>query len=158
MITFVLQGDREVFAQLGENSDEARFGIARTVTRLGLETELLTKQKLSGQVLRVRTGLLRASINSRVTEGASQVTATIGTNVKYAGIHEFGGKIHVPEIRPVKARALAFRVGGKTVFAMSARAHDVRIPERSFLRSALREMQPKIKAELQATVNEAMRR
>jgi len=109
-------------------------------------------------VLNVRTGVLRSSVNTSVDESSTSVSATIGTNIKYAKIHEYGGVIHVPEIKPKSARALAFEVGGQTIFAMSARAHDVRMPERSFLRAALEDMRPTIVTEIKAAVGEAVHR
>jgi phage gpG-like protein len=88
----------------------------------------------------------------------SAITATISsTGVRYAAIHEFGGTIHIPEITPQKASVLAFQIGGQTIFAMRAKAHDVRIPQRSFMASALREMQPRIRSELQDAVNKALK-
>ncbi len=156
MLTAYLVGDREVIARLNAMPGGIREGIVRAVTRLALATQRLVQQKLSGQVLHVRTGLLRSSINYRIQDTSVAVTATVGTNVKYARIHEYGGTIHIPEIRPKSARALAFEINGQTIFAMSVRAHDVRMPERSFLRSALREMRPQIKAELEAAVGAAV--
>jgi phage gpG-like protein len=86
------------------------------------------------------------------------VTATISsTGVRYAAIHEFGGTIHIPEIRPKTARALAFEIGGQTIFAAYTRAHDVHMPQRSFLASALREMTPRIREELNRAVSEVVR-
>ncbi len=158
MLTIDLIGDKELVAKLGATPWSLRSGVARSMARLAVETVLLVKQKLSGQVLRARSGALRASIGSRVTESMTAITATISsTGVRYAAIHEFGGTIHVPEIRPKTARALAFEIGGQTIFAAYTRAHDVHIPQRSFLGSALREMQPRIRAELQAAVAQALR-
>lgn len=94
-------------------------------------------QKLSGQVLHVRTGTLRRSITYTVHETDQAIVGTVGTNLEYAAIHEYGGTIHVPEIRPRNAKALHFYVGGREVFAMRARAHTITMPQRSFLRSAL---------------------
>src|SRR5215831_2738921 len=91
MISVELVGDREVIARFEAMPANARSNIARTVAKLGFETEALTKRKLSGQVLNVGTGLLRSSINTKTTADSNSATATIGTNVKYAGIHEFGG-------------------------------------------------------------------
>ena len=157
MLTIDLVGDRELVAKLDATPWTLRGGIARTMTRLAIETVLLVKHKLSGQVLRVRSGALRGSIRSRVTESMTAITATISSDgVRYAAIHEFGGTIHIPEIRPKTARALAFEIGGQTIFAAYARAHDVHIPQRSFLASALREMQPRIRAELRAAVTKAV--
>jgi phage gpG-like protein len=158
LITATLIGDREVVAKLNAAPDKLRQGLARAVTRLALETERLAKQKVSGPVLKVRTGSLRSSINIGSTPYVTPtaIYGQVGTNIRYARIHEFGGQIHVPEIRPKKARVLAFEVGGQTVFAMRAAAHVVKMPERSFLRSALREMQPRIEEELRATVARAL--
>jgi len=157
MISVELVGDREVIARFEAMPANARSNIARTVAKLGFETEALTKRKLSGQVLNVGTGLLRSSINTKTTADSNSATATIGTNVKYAGIHEFGGTIHVPEIRPKSARALMLPIGGQVIFRMSARAHDVHMPERSFLRSALNEMRPKIQSEIAEAVGQTLR-
>jgi phage gpG-like protein len=153
MITAILVGDREVIARLTEIRGKSLQGVARAVTRLGLEMERLVKQKLSGEVLNVRTGVLRSSINTQVKQSATEVTATVGTNVKYARAHEFGVP-HSWEIRPVKARALAFQVNGQSIFAM--RVTHPPLPERSFLRSALREMTPRIRAELEAAVGDVI--
>jgi phage gpG-like protein len=129
-------------------------GIARAVTRLALELEVLVKRKLSGAVLRVRTGVLRSSIHNRVDQTSTSVTASVGTNVSYAKFHEFGVP-HPWEIRPRAARALAFEIAGQTIFA--ARVIHPPLPERSFLRSALREMEPRIRAELEAAVMQVTR-
>ncbi len=158
MLTIDLVGDRELVAKLGATPWTLRGGVVRTMTRLAVETELLVKQKLSGQVLRARSGALRSSIRANVTESMSAVTATISsTGVRYAAIHEFGGTIHIPEIRPTSARALAFQVGGQTIFAAYTRAHDVHMPQRSFLGSALKELTPRIREELTRAVNEVVR-
>jgi phage gpG-like protein len=97
----------------------------------------VVENKLSGQVLHVRTGTLRRSITYAIREESDAIIGIVGTNLVYAAIHEYGGELHLPEIRPRRAKALHFYVGGAEVFAMRARAHSVRIPERSFLRSAL---------------------
>ena len=153
MITAVLIGDQQVIARLNAMPDRLRSGIARAVTRLAIETQARVQQKLSGQVLKVRTGVLRSSINYKVEQNATGVTATVGTNVKYGKFHEFGVP-HSWQIFPKSARALAFELNGKTIFAK--RVTHPPLPERSFLRSALREMQPKILSELDAAVNEVL--
>ncbi|MCI0557436.1 MAG: phage virion morphogenesis protein, partial [Nitrososphaera sp.] len=74
--------------------------------------------------------------------GGGKIIGTVGTNVKYAAIHEFGGLIHVPEIIPVRAKALHFFMHGREIFAKRVRAHTIRMPARSFLCSSLLEMEP----------------
>jgi len=154
VITAHLVGDRELITRLSAMPDAVQSGVARAVTRLALELEALVKRKLSGEVLRVRTGVLRSSVHNRVDRTSTGVTATVGTNVAYARVHEFGVP-HSWEIRPRAARALAFEVGGRTVFA--AHVTHPPLPERSFLRSALREMEPRIRSELETAVTQATR-
>ncbi len=109
--------------------------------RILLESKI-KNDKLSGQVLNVISGDLRRSIFSGIDDRGEFVEgwAKQSGDVKYGAIHEFGGTIHIPEITPVKAKALHFVMGGKDVFAKRVRAHDVTMPERSFMRSALADM------------------
>jgi hypothetical protein len=80
------------------------------------------------------------------------ISVRIGTsdNVKYAAIQEFGGTIAPHEIVPDKAKALAFAVGGKQVFAARVNLPAVTMPERSYLRSSLGEMAGEISSESSA--------
>jgi phage virion morphogenesis protein len=68
---------------------------------------------------RAMSGGLMGSITFKV-EGT---VLRVGSNKKYAAIHQFGGVI-----RPVTAKALVFRMGGKLV-----RAGSVKIPARPYL-------------------------
>ena len=53
-------------------------GNARAVARLGLELQRKVQaEKLSGQVLKVRTGSLRSSINTKVTDTPSEISAMV---------------------------------------------------------------------------------
>ena len=54
-----------------------------------------------------------------VTETSTSVVGRVYSSgdVKYAGIHEYGGVIPAHEVIPVKAKALHFVIGGKDVFA-----------------------------------------
>lgn len=118
-----------------------------TATELGLRDFIervanRVRLKLSGQVLRVRSGRLRQSIHTRVTKLEGGFLAQVGTNVKYARIHEYGGWVRLPAIFPVKKKALHFFIGSKEIFAKFVRAHAIRIPERSYLRSSLAELTP----------------
>ena len=76
------------------------------------------------------TGVLRASIAGEVSGN----TVTIGTNLAYAAIHNFGGTVSIPEIVARPGHALRW-IGddGQPVFARRVRAHTVVIPQREFL-------------------------
>jgi hypothetical protein len=117
----------------------------------------LVRQKLSGAVLRPRSGALRASIRAETAEDANGIEARVFGDgaLPYARIQEYGGRISVPEIRPMNAQALAFAYGGRLVFARHARAHVVTIPERSYMRSSLAEFAPVFAAMIGKVANGA---
>lgn len=104
----------------------------------------VVRNKLNGQVLNVRSGTLRRSIDQAVYQDGSQIRGVVGTNVEYARVHEYGfnGTVTVKEhLRLVKK---AFGKDLKTPKEVMVRTHAARVnlPERSFLRSALRDLEP----------------
>jgi phage gpG-like protein len=154
MISIQLQGEQRLIARLTALPEQVRISLGRVITKLAIEVERNIKLKLSGSVLNVRTGVLRASIHHQVLMSATSVTATIGTGVNYARIHEFGVP-HSWEIPKLKsARVLAFEVGGESVF--TRRVTHPALPERSFERSTLAEMAPYIRAEIDAAVKQTV--
>lgn len=82
----------------------------------------------SGKTL-IRTARLKNSLTGQVQSNR----VTLGTNMLYARIHQFGGTIQIPELRPRNKKALRFMIGGREVFARRVRAHAVHIPARPFL-------------------------
>lgn len=107
--------------------------------------------KLSGQVLHVRTGTLRRSITQRVIESGNDVTGIVGTNVKYAPPHEYGFKGTV-SVREYLRRTKAGRDA-----TVSAHSRKVDMPPRSFLRSSLEENRKSILDRLEKGVNEGIK-
>ena len=114
--------------------------------------------KLSGQVLRSKSGALAASITAEVTLDGDAVQASVFSagDVKYARIQEYGGHTAAHQIVPLKARVLAFIAGGGTVFAARVQHPGSVIPARSYLRSSLADMAPTIVRELRAAVVDAL--
>ena len=114
-------------------------------------------EKLSGQVLKNRTGTLRRSITPQpVQSNGAVLTGEVTTNLEYAAIHEFGGKTKPHDIFPKKGRALAFMMGGKQIIVKSVKHPGSVIPERSFMRTALKEMEPKIKEAFESAISEVV--
>lgn len=138
-----IKGDREIIADLRRFDEAARGEIVKGVGRIALRLMTRVKgQKLSGQVLNVRTGRLRRSITQRVESSADQISGIVGTNVEYAAIQEFGFKgpvsvkQHLRQIKQVFGRDLK-----APVFAsVGAHARNVDLPARSFLRTALADL------------------
>lgn len=152
----------EYFAHI---KDRNAFGmaVAATVDRVNEQTLALIHQKLSGEVLNVRTGTLRSSISrsdavagtwdgdffvrSKIGSGTRQRTAS----VPYARIHELGGQTKPHVILPKNGKVLAFTIGGKKIFCTKVNHPGSKIPARSYLMSSVWEMMPKMVDELVAT-------
>lgn len=89
----------------------------------------IVKRKLSGQVLKRRTGRLAGSIETEVLGTRNEVIGRVGSNLKYARIHELGGVI-----RPVRAEYLSFMIGDQFI-----RVKEVTIPKRPYIASSMKE-------------------
>jgi len=144
-----------------------------TMKRMAIVTQTMVKEyKLSGQVLKVRTGTLRRSINQKVYSDAKEIRAVVGTNVPYAGIHEYGGivpavsgKLMVFPASGVEQKFLTARGSLRkryktakfrelSVFTMKHKQFT--LPELSFLRSTLKEMSPLIEESIRRTTMDAI--
>jgi hypothetical protein len=71
------------------------------------------------------------------TGAAAHVTAE---GLPYLAIHEFGGVVNQPELFPHKppfALIVEDRQEGHVIFASHVQAHEIPIPERSYLRRAI---------------------
>ena len=110
---------------------------------------------LSGAVLQRRSGRLASSIGLEV-DGLAASVGFDPAAVPYGAAQEFGADIRAHLIAARNARALAFVVAGKRVFARRVMFPGAHLPERSFLRSALTDLAPEIGAAIAATVAEAV--
>ncbi|MDR3508427.1 MAG: hypothetical protein P4L64_11065 [Caulobacteraceae bacterium] len=119
----------------------------------------VVQDKLSGQVLKARTGALRGAIKAEVLADSDPIVVRIflSSDIKYAAIQEFGGHTAPHEIRPDKAKALAFLSGGRLVFARVVHHPGSAIPERSYLRSSLADMAGQIITEMKAALVAALK-
>lgn len=158
MIRVTLVGTEELKARFESMYPKARDSVRRAVSKLaiGLQRKVIS-EKLSGQVLKNRTGTLRRSIIERVEETDTAITGIVGTNLVYAAVHEYGfsGTVNVRE--HTRRVTMAF---GRTIAPVetTVRAHPMRmnLPERSYLRSSLRESQQTIEDGLSSAVKEAV--
>jgi Bacteriophage HK97-gp10, putative tail-component len=158
VISAHLVGDEQLLQRLRELHDTINAGLARCITQLGIDLQRNVQQnKLSGQVLKTRTGALKSSIDRRVDQSARGASTNVFTEIRYGTAQEYGfaGTVSVGaslrRIRQVFGRPIA----EKTI---SVRAYDRRmsLPERSFLRSALEDMTPAIGDAINAVVAEAI--
>ena len=97
--------------------DYASFPRQRAATMLGL---------------RVQSGDYRRKLNRAKAVVVGQcVVSGIGSRLKYAAIHEFGGKTQPHVIRAKNGKALAFRIGQRLVFARQVKHPGSEIPARA---------------------------
>lgn len=127
--------------------------LALKVKMLALKLEALVKTgKLNGQVLNRITGALARSIHNDVVQKGAVVVGRVFSSgdVKYAGIHEYGGTINHPGgtayiMNPKKAQTMMFVSNKNATGGMPrTKPHQINIPERSFLRSSLNQMSQEI--------------
>lgn len=136
---------KELAARLAAYQKDMKFQIFRALTLL--EAEILQNIR-SKSGLKVRSGSLLNSISASkkvYIDSRGNVVGQIGPEgIPYAAIHEFGGKTRPHRIEPRNAKALAFQMGGKDVFARYVNHPGSNIPARPYLRPALAAKQDEI--------------
>lgn len=134
--------------------------IRTTIKKLTFKLQAKIKNdKLTGQVLNVRTGRLRRSINAEFQElGDGLIQGLVGTNVPYAKIHEFGfnGEQQVKEYMQKRKQVFGRMLKDPIQVTIRAHVRKINLPERSFMRSALEELRPEIIEELQAATKRGL--
>ncbi len=117
--------------------------LANQAERLALKLEAhVQRDKLQGQVLNPRSGKLSRSIHHDGSDSGTAVTRRVySAGVPYAGVHEFGFD-GVEEVR-AHLRSVVF---GRQVepFTVGPFSRHMKLPERSFLRSSLKDMREEI--------------
>lgn len=148
MITATPVGGDRLAARFDAMPRALAASLAAEAARLGEELRDAVERNLSGAVLQRRSGRLARSIAVSAEPSGGRVAVSLAGDAPYAGVQEYGGTIPPREILPRSARALAFRWQGRLRFFARVELPPVRVPERSFLRSALDEMAPEIRAAL----------
>jgi hypothetical protein len=143
-------------AKLTALPDKVRAGVRQVVQAGALKLLAKVQEKVSGDVLQVRSGALLNSLRETgLSDSGDTLSDGVATALKYARIQEYDGRIEIPEIVSINARALSFEYGGKVVFAMKTAAHVIEISEHSFMRSSLGEIAPDIIDEIRKVVASA---
>lgn len=115
----------------------------------------ISRTKLSQRgpkTLGVVTNRLRGSLRATPAQvGGSGVDSGIGTNVKYAAVHEFGSRPYV--IRPKRGRFLRFATPRGVVFARQV--NHPGLPARAPFSTGIEERSENYSAALAAAIEEA---
>jgi phage gpG-like protein len=158
VITARLVGDDAVLAWLRAAPDAVASGIARAIAQLGIDLQRrIQEEGLSGQILAVRSGALKSSIDVQIDQSGDEVSATVSSDSAYAHAHEYGfaGTVDVRASLRRITEAFGRPISEK---AINVRAYHRRmdLPERSFMRSALEDMDPAIRDEVETALREAL--
>lgn len=147
MITLRLEGSTSIIASLKSMPHAVYVALMQKTEALAVMLQsYIRTDKLSGQVLNARTGDLRRSIQKAVMAAPGLVIGRIFSSgdVKYAGIHEYGGRTAAHVIMPNKAQALSFMMGGKRVVFAMVNHPGSQMPERSYMRTGLADKREEI--------------
>jgi phage gpG-like protein len=158
VITARVIGDDQVLVWLRSTPDAIASGIARAVTQLAIKLQRnIQEDELSGQILVARSGSLRSSIDLQIDEHGEEISATVCSDSGYAHAHEYGftGMVDVKASLRRITEAFGRPISEKTI---NIRAHrrKMALPQRSFLRTALEDMDSTIRDEVEAAVREAL--
>jgi len=144
VITGYLLGQREVIARLRGIPAKTRALLETAIMEAAVGLQgYIKSSKLSGDPLARRTGTLSRSINVLSQNTSDSVQASVGTNVEYAAVHEFGLTVTVRE--HIRTQTQVFGRELPEPIQVTVSAHQAVYPERSFLRSALADQTPRIR-------------
>ena len=97
--------DPKSVKKMNKLDDEIKDGLLEGVRKSMFFVEAESKKKFGTDGnLKVKTGRLRSSINTKVQQFGSNIIGSIGSNVFYASIHELGSS-RIPA-RPFLAPAI----------------------------------------------------
>lgn len=156
-------GEREVIRKFETFPESLRSALRGTVKDLGIKLQNKVKsEKLSGQVLNIRTGKLNRSIMEVLVEGDQAISSVVWSNLgapSYASFWEFGFNGSQTIRAHLRMMTTAF---GKTVkeprkILVPSYSKQVNQPARSFLRTALRDMEPEINDSIDRAVDGAVK-
>nr|DAT12907.1 MAG TPA: hypothetical protein [Bacteriophage sp.] len=158
-ITAVVVGAENVQAHFDRAAAGIDRKIAGSIGRITVRLQArVVRDKLSGQVLHVRSNNLRGSIHQEVTQDGDTIIGRVGTNVEYAAYHEYGftGAQSVKSHMRMMRYAFGKPMKQPRKVLVQAHTRNVDYPAHSFLRTAMQDMRDEIMAELTDGVKEAI--
>lgn len=136
MITAYVVGGTEVAARLDRLPEMYRAELAKGIGVLAIKLyKNVVRDKLSGQVLGVKTGRLRRSIKEKVFDEGDSVVGVVSTKLIYGIGWETGWADYTPRASIAKAKS-KFKPGGDATTFKNGKPR-----KRSFLASALRDLE-----------------
>lgn len=162
-LTGVVTGDKAVQARIRSIAPNVRAKLTQALLRITIDLQgYVARNKLSGQLLKRRTGTLAASIQHKVVSTPEGVTGVVGSRInesrplKYAGPLEdgFDGTVTVRE--HLRMMTTAFGREVKNPHKITVRAHSAHrvVKARHYLALSLAENRDRYLAQLDRAVAE----
>ena len=155
MFDLDIEGEAELIERFAAMPGAIRAALAKKLGELAQRLEGKIKDdKLGGEVLEPRSGALRDSISVTLANGSVEI---FSRGVKYAAAQEYGfnGAETVAAHSRLIKEAFGKAISPKTIFVRSF-SRQMNLPARSFMRSALDEMQDEIRTALTEAVEEGL--
>jgi hypothetical protein len=153
VITARLVGDDAVIAWFRATPNAVSSGLARAITTLGIELQRkIQENELTGQTL-----VAGSSSNSlQLDQSDDRIAATVSSDSEYAHAHGYGVVGVGAKLRRLTKAFGRHRPRKAVKVRSDPRRMDA--PKGSFLSSALEDMDPAIRAEVEAALREALTR
>ena len=158
MITARLVGDDAVLAWLRAAPELFASGLGRAITTLGIELQRKIQEiDVTGQTLGIRSGSLESSTSLQIDQSGDRIAATISSGSPYTLAREYGSSAAVDIGANLRRKRKAFaRAIPRKPIGMRPYTRWTGVREPSFLQSALEEMEPAIRNEVEAALREAL--
>lgn len=153
-----VSGTSEYVQRLTSMPEAVQAAIEKKMRLQAADISARIKQKLSGELLNVKSGALRNSIYARIYSSKNRVLLSVGSrgDVPYAALHNYGGVVQHPGVSSDKV--VVFRdKGGSKVFSRGISPHSIPIPERNFVESTIDDSKGELIQDLIDAVAEAAR-
>ena len=155
MIVARLVGEDAVLAWLRATPDLAASGLARAITTLGIELQSkIQADETAGRTFAARS--LGSSTSLQLDQSDGRIAATVSSDREHAHTHGYGAVGVGTKLRRV-IKAFRRPASGKAISVRSYR-RGTDVPESSFLQSALDDMDPAIRDEVEAALRDAVTR
>jgi len=146
-------GSATLEARLSDLPNRVTMELRAIVARKTMELLTLAKKKVSGQLLKNRTGTLRRKLNA--TFDNEGLTGAVGIKLSYAPIHEFGFN-GVVTVREHLRRAKASANPKAKLYTVREHKRKMILPEKKYLRGSLDELRPSIIEGMKDALGKAM--
>jgi hypothetical protein len=157
VITARLVGDDAVLAWLRATPDLAASGLAGAIAQLGIELQSkIQENELTGQTLAAASGSLKSITSLQIDQSGDRIAATVSRDSENSHAGEPGATGAVDVRANLRGITKAFRSIPRKAINMRSHRRRIDVPARSFLRSALEDMDPAIRDGVEAALREAL--